>query len=64
MPIPIGITGFVSKKLWEKVNKDFSQYYPENSDFIDTLKEINNADVSSDDLISNILKAISLLQKV
>ncbi|UIJ77224.1 SIR2 family protein [Acinetobacter sp. SH20PTE14] len=64
IPIPIGITGFVSKKLWEKVNKNLSLYYPENSDFINTLKKINTADISNDDLISNILKVISLLQKV
>lgn len=64
IPIPIGATGYVAKKLWERIFPDFSQYYPDNIEFRNTLEEINKIDNSNDDLISNILKAISLLQKV
>ncbi|HBU89087.1 SIR2 family protein [Acinetobacter baumannii] len=64
IPIPIGATGYVAKKLWERVSINYSQYYPDNIEFIDTLNKINEIDNSIDSLISNILKAISLLQKV
>lgn len=63
IPIPIGATGYVAKTLWEKVDQNFSQYYPDNIEFRRTLNEINKLDNSVDDLISSILKAISLLQK-
>ncbi|KAB0628830.1 hypothetical protein F7P75_03395 [Acinetobacter gandensis] len=64
IPIPIGATGHVAKKLWEKVDHNFSQHYPDNVEIRNILIEINKVDNSVDDLISNILKAIGLLQKV
>ena len=64
IPIPIGATGYVAKKLWEIVSINYSQYYPDNTEFRNTLNKINEIDNSIDDFISNILKAISLLQKV
>lgn len=27
--IPIGVTGYASRKLWEQVINDFQRYYPE-----------------------------------
>lgn len=64
IPIPIGATGYVAKKLWERVLPEFSQYYPDIIEFRNTLEKINKINNSNGDLISNILKAISLLQKV
>jgi hypothetical protein len=40
IPIPIGATGYLSKKLWNKVFTDFDEYYPSNSDNKATMDEI------------------------
>jgi hypothetical protein len=39
-PIPIGATGYMAKKLWEKVMNNFDMYYPSNKDNKATIEEI------------------------
>jgi len=63
IPIPIGATGSVSKKLWDKVISDLDLYYADNENLHNAIKAVGKVDLSADDLITNTLKAISILQK-
>ena len=59
--IPIGLTGFVSEKLWNQVMANTKEFYSDNIALIETIKSLGDKS-STDDLINNILKAINLLQ--
>jgi hypothetical protein len=63
IPIPIGSTGFISKVLWDRVTSNLKDYYPDNIELHNTIKELGKANVSKDDMITNIIKAINILQK-
>ena len=60
--IPVGLTGFVSKDLWENVMKNTQDYYPDNKDLLNTIKKLGDITSNDNDLINNIIKAINLLQ--
>lgn len=62
IPLPIGATGYASEELWNKVMSNLLLYYPNNSDLLDAIKEIGNKSLSDDELITQTLKAISILQ--
>lgn len=63
IPLPIGATGYASEALWNKVAASPSTYhYPNNPDLLDALKQIGDKSKTDDELIAQILKAISLLQ--
>jgi len=64
IPIPIGATGYISKKLWEMVVNDFNRYYPSNNDLHDAIKELGREDLTKEALITNTVKAINILQKL
>ena len=64
IPIPIGLTGFVSKKLWDRVTSNLDYYYPENKDLHEAIIELGKEGISKDEIITNTLKAISILQKI
>ncbi|WP_261511555.1 SIR2 family protein [Chryseobacterium paludis] len=64
VPIPIGLTGAVSRVLWDKVMSNLSAYYPDNTDLFDAIGEMGRTDISEEDLIKNIIKAINILQKI
>jgi len=61
--IPIGLTGFVSKKIWDKVMADTKEFYPDNQDLITAIESLGNATISDEELIKNIMTAINLLQR-
>lgn len=61
--IPIGLTGFVSKKIWDKVMANTEDFYPDNHDLITAIKSLGDTTISDNDLINHIIKAINLLQK-
>ena len=63
IPIPIGATGYVSKKLWDRVMGKLTEYYPNNDDLVTAITELGNSKISTDIIIKNILKAIAILQK-
>jgi hypothetical protein len=63
IPIPVAITGYVSKKLWDKVVGDFTSFYPNNDQLLAKVKELGNDSASINDVISNILAIIEILQK-
>ena len=63
IPIPVGATGFASEELWNKVMASPLLYnYPNNPDLLDALKQIGDKSKTDDELINQILKAISILQ--
>lgn len=61
IPIPVGATGYASEELWKRVMTSPS-LYPKNSDLMDVLNKIGDNSLNDDDLINQILKAISILQ--
>lgn len=63
IPIPIGSTGSVSKTLWDKVISNLTEYYPNNTDLHNAIKELGKESISKDDIITNTIKAINILQK-
>lgn len=62
--IPIGATGYMAKILWNKVMNSYDQYYPNNTDLQDALKELGNDLATEDDIISNTLKAAGILHNM
>jgi hypothetical protein len=63
IPIPIGATGYISKKLWDRVMGELTDYYPNNNELVTAITELGNSKMSTNDLIANVLKAIGILQK-
>ncbi len=63
IPIPVGVTGSVSKKIWDKVMEKFENYYPDNEDLHNAISELGREGISKDEIITNIIKAIGILQK-
>lgn len=63
IPIPIGSTGSVSKTLWDKVVSNLHDYYPDNADFHNAIRELGKENISKEDIITNTIKAINILQK-
>ena len=41
-PIPIGATGYITKKLWDKVTNNFDEYYPSIDGNKKTMEEIKS----------------------
>lgn len=64
IPIPIGATNFISKILWDEIMTNFDKYYPNNSGLRSAIEEIGNSSNSTDKIISNVIKAINILQKI
>ena len=60
--IPVGLTGFVSEDLWNKVMKNIQNFYPNNKVLISTINSLGDKTSSDRDIINNIIKAINLLQ--
>ena len=63
IPIPIGTTGFVSKKLWEIVTSDLQAYYPDNTELHNVIMKLGESEISKEEIITNTIKAINILQK-
>jgi hypothetical protein len=62
IPIPVGATGYASEELWNKVLEKPALYYPNNFELLDAIKQIGDKSLTDDLLITQILKAISILQ--
>lgn len=60
--IPIGCTGYVSRKLWEKVISDYENYFPDNHELKEAIVTLGKDDLKEDEIINNLIKAINLLQ--
>lgn len=63
IPIPIGITGSVAKILWIKVMANLTEFYPNNPELHNAIKELGRDDISKSEIIINTIKAVNILQK-
>lgn len=61
--IPIGATGFVAKKLWQKVIDDYDKYYPNNSEIKVDLIKLGETNLSNKEIISITIGIIEKLNK-
>lgn len=64
IPIPIGVTGSMSKQLWDRIQGNLEAFYPDNNDLHDAIIELGKDGISQKDIITNIIKAINILQKI
>ncbi|MTI85376.1 MAG: hypothetical protein FH756_16165 [Firmicutes bacterium] len=60
--IPIGITGFQSKILWEEVMRDFSTYYPETKVFKPLFETLGSNSTPSE-VINAVIKIIEEIKR-
>ncbi|OUB84505.1 hypothetical protein BK784_35530 [Bacillus thuringiensis serovar medellin] len=62
--VPVGVTGYVAKDLWNEVNENFEEYYPNATKEIRaTFKELNNETLSKEEVINKVLCFIKMLSK-
>jgi hypothetical protein len=64
VPLPVGATGYASEELWNKVMMKPLSYYPNNPDLLDAIKYIGDKSLNDDELINQIIKAVSILQNI
>ncbi|MPQ42334.1 SIR2 family protein [Clostridium tarantellae] len=62
--IPIGLTGDASKKLWDKVNNNFEEYYSEYKDLKRYFEVLGDKQSNNEDIIKSVCSIIEKLQKV
>lgn len=62
--IPVGCTGYASKQLWERVTNKIEEFYPFNEELSATIKSLGVYTDNDSLIINNIIKSISLLQKL
>lgn len=60
--IPVGVTGYQSKLIWETINSDFNQYYPDSTEFRELFEKLNEANIDENELINVILNLIKLIR--
>lgn len=64
IPIPIGATGYASKSLYDRVIKKLQIYYPNNDSLYNAIIELGKDNSTKDNVISNTLTAIDILQNI
>jgi len=64
IPIPVGATGYAAEELWNKVMANPQGYYPNNPDLFDAIKLIGDKKLNDDELTTQILKALKILQNI
>ena len=64
IPIPIGVTGWMSKTLWDKVTRGLTKYYPNHTELHNAIKELGKENASEEEIITNAIKLINILQKL
>lgn len=62
IPIPIGITGYMAEKLWQKVNDDLDNYGFTTVQLKQAFSSLNDKTLTLQEHINNIVKIINLLQ--
>ena len=61
-PIPVGATGFASKRLWEKVMSEFDTFYADYPQLRPDFEVLGKEDESHDKLIGTILKILDAIR--
>ena len=62
IPIPIGITGYISKLLWDKVTNNFDKYYPYNEELRTTITALGDSK-EREKIVENVIKIVKILFK-
>ncbi|MCG7435584.1 SIR2 family protein [Lysinibacillus fusiformis] len=62
IPIPVGVTGYTAKKLWDLIMNDFANYVPYPELEID-YKAIGNYQLSDEEVIDHVINIINKLKK-
>ncbi len=58
--VPVGATGYVAEKLWEKMKLDLSSYYPftVDTEFEELFSSLADKEISNEKMVDNIFKFI------
>lgn len=59
--IPVGVTGYQSKLIWEEIDSEFKKYYPDTVEFKTLFGKLNEAKIDEKELIDVILKLINMI---
>lgn len=62
--IPIGVTGYASKILWNRLIENFEKFYPDNIDLKRDFELLGNSKLTSDEIIKTVCKIISELKEI
>ncbi|ABR34958.1 SIR2 family protein [Clostridium beijerinckii] len=60
--IPVGCTGYVSNKLWNRVIDAMDDYYPQDEELYAAIKSLGKDTEDDSFIINNIIKSINILQ--
>jgi len=63
VPIPIGVTGYVTKELWDTVINNFDKYIPDPS-LKDLYQAIGDVTRTDEEIIDCVLKIVNKLSAV
>jgi hypothetical protein len=62
IPLPISVTGYMAKEIFDEMSKDFKAYFPNNQEIIPMLEDISKTDPKEIDKIIN--KIIQIIKGV
>jgi len=63
--IPIGVTGYQSKLLWEKMNSNLEEYYPHaNEKFKRLFSHLISEELSEEELINSIIEILNMNEEL
>lgn len=60
--VPIGATGYASRKLWQKVIDNFSDYYPEHPELKETFLELGGSETDANAVIEAVIKILKTIK--
>ena len=63
IPIPVGVTGFAAKAIWDLVSADPNKYYPGISWIVPLIAELGDSAVDRKTLVPKILKILNQLNR-
>lgn len=61
--IPVGMTGYMSKELWEEVMQNFDDYYPDHKNIKDDFQKLGDISLPQKDILTIISKILQTLKK-
>lgn len=62
--IPIGVTGYASEILWNRLIENFEKFYPDNIDLKKDFELLGDSELTSDVIIKTVCKIISELKEI
>jgi len=62
--IPIGVTGYASEVLWNRLIENFEEFYPDNIGLKRDFELLGDSELTSDEIIKIVCKIISELKEI